>query len=77
MRLQLQIYEKKTNIYSLKGSRSHRSLGKRLSFEGSFECGKTGNFPYGKGNVDPIQHGHWWQHHHKLLMHRFYQHTLP
>ena len=32
---------------------SHRSLGKRVSFEESFEGGKTGNFPYGKWDAVP------------------------
>ena len=30
------------------GSISHRSLGKKVSFEGPFQGGRTGNFPYGK-----------------------------
>ena len=34
-------------MYSLTGNRSHRSL---ITFEGSFEGGKTGNFPYIKSN---------------------------
>ena len=37
----------RTIMYSTE-SISHRSLGKRVSFEGSFVGGKTGNFPYGK-----------------------------
>ena len=35
------------------GSISHRSLGEKVSFEGSFEGGKTGNFPYGKRDAVP------------------------
>ena len=34
-------------MYSLTGSRSHRSQGEKVTFEGSSEGGKTGNFPYG------------------------------
>ena len=40
-------------MYSLTGGRSHRSLGKKVSFEGSFEGGKTGNFHYGKRDAVP------------------------
>ena len=39
---------------SLTGSISRRSLGKKLSYEGAFEGGKTGNFPlYRKRDAVP------------------------